>query len=444
MNEKSFYLVSLGCAKNTVDSESMAALLMKAGYAPVEKPSQAGVLIVNTCGFIKPARDESIFELRKLARKKRRGQFLIAAGCLTERYREEVAAQVPGVDGIIGTRRWMDILEVVQQLRTAPPKTLYHLPDAPTVGTDERGVLRVSRQGPSAYLKIADGCRRPCAYCSIPLIKGTAVSRPPEVIAREARLLQDSGLQELILIAQDTTDYGHDLGMRDGLAELIEQITAAAPRLPWLRILYAYPGYVTDRLIDLMATHPQVLHYLDMPLQHAHPETLKRMRRPANVEWVHRTLEKMRTAMPDLALRTTFSVGYPGETEEEFQALLDFIAEVKFDRVGVFPFSFEPGTTSEPLGDPIPAEVKQARAARVMQLQESISLARNQALVGKTLPVLVEEIRNGVAVGRSYRDAPEIDGLVYAEGSAKPGEIVPVMVSGAMVHDLMGSVVAPA
>ena len=444
MNEKSFYLVSLGCAKNTVDSESMAALLMKAGYAPVEKPSQAGVLIVNTCGFIKPARDESIFELRKLARKKRRGQFLIAAGCLTERYREEVAAQVPGVDGIIGTRRWMDILEVVQQLRTAPPKTLYHLPDAPTVGTDERGVLRVSRQGPSAYLKIADGCRRPCAYCSIPLIKGTAVSRPPEVIAREARLLQDSGLQELILIAQDTTDYGHDLGMRDGLAELIEQITAAAPRLPWLRILYAYPGYVTDRLIDLMATHPQVLHYLDMPLQHAHPETLKRMRRPANVEWVHRTLEKMRTAMPDLALRTTFIVGYPGETEEEFQALLDFIAEVKFDRVGVFPFSFEPGTTSEPLGDPIPAEVKQARAARVMQLQESISLARNQALVGKTLPVLVEAIRNGVAVGRSYRDAPEIDGLVYAEGSAKPGEIVPVMVSGAMVHDLMGSVVAPA
>ena len=443
MNEKSFYLVSLGCAKNTVDSESMAALLMKAGYAPVENPSQAGVLIVNTCGFIKPARDESIFELRKLARKKRRGQFLIAAGCLTERYREEVAAQVPGVDGIIGTRRWMDILDVVQQLRTAPPKTLYHLPDAPTVGTDERGVLRVSRQGPSAYLKIADGCRRPCAYCSIPLIKGTAVSRPPAVIAREARLLQDSGVQELILIAQDTTDYGHDLGMRDGLAELIGQITAAAPRLPWLRILYAYPGYVTDRLIELMATHPQVLHYLDMPLQHAHPDTLKRMRRPANVEWVHRTLEKMRTAMPDLALRTTFIVGYPGETEEEFQALLDFIAEVKFDRVGVFPFSFEPGTTSEPLGDPIPADVKQARAARVMQLQESISLARNQALVGKTLPVLVEEIRNGVAVGRSYRDAPEIDGFVYAEGNAKPGEIVPVMVSGAMVHDLMGSVVTP-
>ncbi len=443
MSEKSFYLVSLGCAKNTVDSESMASLLIKAGYSPVEEPSKAGVLIVNTCGFIKPARDESIFELRKLARKKRRGQFLIAAGCLTERYREEVVAQVPGVDGIIGTRRWMDILEVVQQLRTSPPKTLYHLPDAPTVGTDERGVLRVSRQGSSAYLKIADGCRRPCAYCSIPLIKGTAVSRPIEAIVREARLLQDSGLQELILIAQDTTDYGHDLGMKDGLANLIEQITQAAPRLPWLRILYAYPGYVTDRLIELMASRSQVLHYLDMPLQHAHPETLKRMRRPSNVDWVHRTLEKMRAAMPDLALRTTFIVGYPGETEEEFQTLLDFIAEVKFDRVGVFPFSYEPGTASEPLGDPIPTEVKEERASRVMQLQESISLARNQALVGQTLPVLIEGFQNGVAVGRSYRDAPEIDGMVFADGKAQVGQILPVLISGAMTHDLMGSIVQP-
>lgn len=442
MIEKSFYLVSLGCAKNTVDSESMASLLINAGYQPVEKPGQAGLLIVNTCGFIKPARDESIFELRKLAHKKRRGQFLIAAGCLTERYREEVAAQVPGIDGMIGTRRWMDIMDVVQQLRTTQPKTLYHLPDSPTVGTDEHGVLRVSRQGPSAYVKIADGCRRPCAYCSIPLIKGTAVSRPVEAIIREARLLQDAGVKELILIAQDTTDYGHDLGMKDGLAALIEQITTAAPQLPWLRILYAYPGYVTDRLIDLMANTPQVLHYLDMPLQHAHPETLKRMRRPANVDWVHRTLGKMRQAMPDLALRTTFIVGYPGETEEEFQSLLDFITEIKFDRVGVFPFSFEPGTTSEPLGDPIPNELKEERVARVMQFQESISLTRNQALVGKKLPVLIEGIQKGVAVGRSYRDAPEIDGMVFVEGKAQVGQIVPVLISGALVHDLTGSVIA--
>lgn len=442
MNDKSFYLVSLGCAKNTVDSESMASLLIQSGYFPVEKPSQAGILIVNTCGFIKPARDESISELRKLAQKKRRGQFLIAAGCLSERYREEIVKQVPGVNGIIGTRRWMDILDVVQQLRTQPSKTLYHLPDVSTVGTDERGVLRVSRQGSSAYLKIADGCRRPCAYCSIPLIKGTTVSRPPETIASEAKLLQDSGLQELILIAQDTTDYGHDLGMKDGLSTLIEKITNSAPEIPWLRILYAYPGYVTDRLIELMANTPQVLHYLDMPLQHAHPATLKRMQRPANVDWVFKTVEKMRAAMPDLALRTTFIVGYPGETDAEFQTLLDFILEIKFDRVGVFPFSFEPGTSSEPLGDPIPAEVKEERIARLMQLQETISLSRNQTLVGRRLPVLVEGIQDGIAVGRSYRDAPEIDGLVFAEGQAKVGQIVPVMITGALVHDLTGSVVS--
>ena len=232
MDEKNFYLVSLGCAKNTVDSESMASLLMDAGYRPVEKASQAGVLIVNTCGFIRPAREESIETLQELARRKRRGQMLIAAGCLTERYREEVVTQVPGVDGILGTRRWMDILDVVQGLRATAPAPLYHLPDAPTIGTDEHGVLRAAVQGTSAYLKIADGCRRPCAFCSIPLIKGTIVSRPMDTILHEARTLRDSGMQELILIAQDTTDYGHDLGMQDGLARLLENLTREVPDLP--------------------------------------------------------------------------------------------------------------------------------------------------------------------------------------------------------------------
>ena len=272
-----YYLLNLGCAKNLVDADSMVQLLTREGFHGTGSPDEAGVLIVNTCGFIDAARQESLDALRELAAGKQPGQLLIAAGCLSQRYGPGLAQEVPGLDGVIGTRRWMDILDLIERLRgRSHPGPLYHLPDeAQTVGTDERGVLRAAIQGASAYLKIADGCRRPCAYCSIPLIKGTAVSRPPEVIVREARLLQDSGVQELILIAQDTTDYGHDLGMRDGLAELIGQITAAAPRLPWLRILYAYPGYVTDRLIELMATHPQVLHYLDMPLQHAHPETLE-------------------------------------------------------------------------------------------------------------------------------------------------------------------------
>lgn len=446
MRKKSFHLVSLGCSKNTVDSESMAQLLGEAGYHPELNARQAEILLVNTCGFIGPAKEESYRVLRELADAKRKGQYLIAAGCLTQRYGAEVARQVPGIDGIIGTRRWMDIVEVVQRLRGARhPATLYHLPDASTVGADEAGALRVARQGNSAYLKIADGCRRPCAFCAIPLIKGTAVSRPVEAILAEARALQAAGVRELVLIAQDSTDYGHDLGIKNGLAHLLEQLTAAAPRLDWIRIMYAYPGYVTDQLIEVMATHPQIVHYLDMPLQHAHPEALKRMRRPANMDWVYRTLEKMRAAMPDLALRTTFIVGYPGETEAEFETLLQFLTDIRFDRVGAFQFSFEPGTASEPLGDPVPPEVKQARWERLMALQQPISLEKNQGFVGRSLPVLIEglgETEDGqpVSIGRSYRDAPEIDGLVLVDGEIPPGELLPVQIHGAMAYDLLGSV----
>lgn len=453
MTAKSFYLVSLGCSKNTVDSESIGQLLTRAGYQFTEKPSRAGVLIVNTCGFIGPAREESYKALRELAAHKRKGQLLIAAGCLTQRYGAEVARRVPGVDGILGARRWMDIVELIQSLRAAgAPRPRYHLPasgalsvpglpgsvEAPTVGTDEKGVARVSIQGASAYVKIADGCRRPCAFCAIPLIKGTAVSRPPQLILDEARMLQARGLRELILIAQDTTDYGHDLGLKDGLSDLLEGLVQAAPQVDWIRIMYAYPGYITDRLIGTLAAHPQIVPYLDMPLQHAHPDVLRRMRRPANIDWVHHTLQKMRATLPGLALRTTFIVGYPGETETEFQALLDFIQEIRFDRVGAFQFSFEPGTSSEPLGDPIPPEVKQERYERLMALQQPISLEINQSWVGKTLPVLIEGQGDGLSIGRSYRDAPEIDGMVIVEGELPLGALLPVRITGAMTYDLTG------
>jgi ribosomal protein S12 methylthiotransferase len=424
----------------------MAQLLVRDGYQFVQDPARANVLIVNTCGFIGPAKKESLDVLRGLAQSKRGDQLLIAAGCLTQRYGAEVAEQVRGIDGILGTRRWMDIVQLVRDLRkTAHPEPLYHLPsDAVTVGADpvvEDGilpVLRASVAGASAYVKIADGCRRPCAFCAIPLIKGTAVSRPVASILDEARRLRDSGVRELILIAQDTTDYGHDLGIKDGLAVLLEQLTAAVPDIDWIRIMYAYPGYVTDHLVEVMATRKQILPYLDMPLQHAHPKTLYRMRRPSNIDWVHNTLRKMRSAMPDLAIRTTFIVGYPGETEQEFQALLDFVQETRFDRVGTFQFSFEPGTTSEPLGDPVPAEVKQERFERLMELQQSISLQINQSYVGRTLDVLTEGSDNGLTIGRSYRDAPEIDGLVLMEAKAKIGEIIPVKITGAMAYDLTG------
>ena len=421
---KKFLLVSLGCAKNTVDSHSMASLLEHAGYQSTEKINQADVLIVNTCGFIGPARQESLQTLKDLAGRKRRNQLLVAAGCMTERYRELVAQQVPGIDGILGTRRWMDILEVVEGLRPGKqPQPVYHLPDVATVGTDEHQVARIAVQGGSAYLKIADGCRRPCAFCAIPLIKGKAVSRPAQSIFDEARLLESMDVRELILIAQDTTDYGSDLGLKDGLPDLLEGILKAAPNIPWVRVLYAYPGYVTDRLIQVMAENPRIVPYLDMPLQHAHPQTLLRMRRPANMEWVYQTLAKIRSAIPHLALRTTFIVGYPGETEVEFQALADFLREIRFDHVGVFPFSFEPGTSSEPLGDPAPAEVKEARMAALMAIQEQISLEKNQAFIGKTLDVLIEGEEKDLVIGRSYRDAPEIDGLVIAEGQAPSAAI---------------------
>jgi ribosomal protein S12 methylthiotransferase len=445
---KSFHLVSLGCAKNTVDSESMAQLLGGVGYQSTASAGDAEILIVNTCGFIGPAKEESYQVLGELAAAKLDGQMLIAAGCLTQRYGQEVLQRVPGIDGLLGTRRWMDVLDLVGKLREGPhPEPLYHLPDeALTVGRDEKDVLRVSAQGPSAYIKIADGCRRPCAFCAIPLIKGTLVSRPLEAILHEARTLQDAGVREINLIAQDSTDYGHDLGQRGGLASLLESLVAAAPEVDWIRVLYNYPGSVSDRQIEVMAEHPQLIPYLDMPLQHAHPEMLKRMRRPANVDWVHRTLEKMRAAMPDLALRSTFIVGYPGETDEEFETLMGFIKEIRFDRVGAFTFSFEPGTTSEPLGDPIPQAVKDERKERLMLAQQKISLENNQAQVGKTLDVLieghgeVEDSKQPIAVGRSYRDAPEIDGLVFVEGQPPVGEIVPVRITGAMPYDLSGEV----
>ncbi len=444
MSKNTFHLVSLGCAKNTVDSDSMAQLLLRDGYRSMDDPDKAAVLIVNTCGFIGPAKEESYRVLGELAQAKHKGQVLIAAGCLTQRYGVEVAQKVPGVDGILGTRRWMDIVQVVKEVRTGPhPEPVYHLPEAATVGSDENDALRVSVAGSSAYLKVADGCRRPCAFCAIPLIKGTAVSRPVEAIINEARILRDAGVRELVLIAQDTTDYGHDLGLKDGLAVLLEQLTDSVPDMDWIRIMYSYPGYVTDRLIEVMATRKQVLPYLDIPLQHAHPQTLQRMKRPANIDWVHKTLAKMRATISDLSIRTTFIVGYPGETDEEYQALYDFVNEIRFDRVGAFQFSFEPGTTSAPLGDPVPAPVKQERFERLMELQQNISLQVNQSYVGKTLDVLVEGFDNGISVGRSYRDAPEIDGMVLIEGKAKVGDIVPVKISGAMAYDLTGVLAQP-
>lgn len=419
----------------------MAELLTGDGYVPVESQQDATLLIVNTCGFIGPAKEESFQVLKEMAEAKRPGQILIAAGCLTQRYGQEVAEEVPGIDGVLGTRRWMDILTLVRELRASPhPEPVYHLPEVSTVGRDEGGVTRAAVQGASAYLKIADGCRRPCAFCAIPMIKGTLVSRPMESVLAEAGILSERGVRELVLIAQDSTDYGRDLGIRDGLPILLQGLVEAVPDVEWIRVMYAFPGHVTDRLIDVMAAHPQILPYLDMPLQHAHPDTLRRMRRPANMDWVYRTIERMREKMPDLTIRSTFIVGYPGETEAEFEALLGFIHKVRFDRVGAFTYFNEEGTAAAELADSVPGEVKLARKGRLMAAQQAISLQKNQELVGRELGVLIEGQGDGLSVGRSYRDAPEIDGLVFVEGEVPLGEMVSVQITGAMAYDLTGVV----
>ncbi|MGB9672499.1 MAG: 30S ribosomal protein S12 methylthiotransferase RimO [Anaerolineales bacterium] len=451
IKNNSYHIVSLGCAKNDVDSDSMAQLLQSDGYQPQNELKDAQIIIVNTCGFIEPAREESIKTLKSIAARKRKGQYLIAAGCLTQRYAEQVAREVKGLDGIMGTRNWMDIVQVVHQIRNGnAPQTPYHLPTDQTSPADPPQVMRTSIQGASAYIKIADGCRRPCAFCAIPLIKGKPVSRPISAIVADARKLVEQGVKEIILIAQDTTDYGTDLGLKEGLSQLLDALVKNVPEIPWIRILYAYPGYVTDRLIEQIASYKQILPYLDMPLQHAHPDTLKRMQRPANMDWVYRTIEKMRRQIPNLALRTTFIVGYPGETEQEFQTLLDFVKEMRFDRMGAFQFSFERGTASESLGDPIPPQVKQERLERLLSLQQSVSLQINQTWVGKTLSVLIEaktemqdEYGNPtnqfVSIGRSYRESPEIDGLVIIKGKAPLGEIKKVKIDGALPYDLFGT-----
>ncbi len=419
-------------------------LLGQAGYDGTARAAEADVMIVNTCGFLQAAEEESLAELRELARHKRKHQLLIAAGCMAQRNGERIVREVPGVDGLLGTRRWMEIVPFIAGLRGgvgARRRGRYELlgdPDAPLAGP----VLRPPVASGSAYLKISEGCNAPCAFCTIPSFKGKLRSRPLPAVVSEAQALVAAGASELILIAQDTTDYGRDLGMKDGLAALIGELLGQVDAR-WFRILYAYPGHVTPRLIETMASDPRVCHYLDIPLQHGHPATLRRMLRPANVPAQIDTFAKMRAAMPDMALRSTFIVGYPGETEEEFAGLLEFLETIQFDRVGAFTFSPEPGTPAASLPDHVPAELQQERYERLMERQQRISLARNQLQVGRRLDVLVEaegqlEDRKGrVSLARSYRDAPEIDGLVIVPGVLPPGVFTQVQVTGALEYDLL-------
>jgi ribosomal protein S12 methylthiotransferase len=428
-----FYLETLGCPKNRVDSEMMAQLLRQAGHRPVDHPRRAELLIVNTCGFIEPAREESYAELLALAEKKRRGQWLIAAGCLAQRYEDEIRQRIPQVDAVLGTQSWPEIVSLIEELADRGGTRVIVRPDGDLVAS----VARDSVESVTAYVKIADGCSASCAFCAIPLIKGPQRSKPPEDILREAEELQALGVQELVLIAQNSTAYGRDLGMEDGLPPLLDRLAERVPDVPWLRLLYAYPQDVSPQLIERMARLPQVCHYLDLPLQHAHPATLRRMGRPHDVQAIHDLIAELRAAIPDIALRSTFIVGYPGETEEEFAALLEFLSVTEMDKVGVFAYSPEEGTAAMRLPNHLPAEVIAERYDEAMRHQQAISLAANRRQVGRELEVLIEGVGDGVSVGRSYREAPEIDGYVLLLGELPVGEIVPARILDAQEYDLI-------
>ena len=439
MPGKTFYLLSLGCAKNTVDSASISHQLKSEGFQEVSNHKKADVIIVNTCGFIADARDESIREIKRLSKNKSKQQMLIAAGCLSQRYGKELIQQVTGINGVLGTQSWMHMVELITRLQATQDKILQvsHASSYPVYPAD---VPQYAIQGGSAYLKIADGCRHTCSFCAIPLIKGISRSRPIKAILDDAEHLQGKGIKELILIAQDSTDYGSDLGFKDGLPQLLDALVLGCPDIPWIRIMYAYPGLITSKLIDRIARNRQIIPYIDIPLQHANVSILRSMKRPHDIEWIYRTITNLRASVPNIAIRSTFIVGYPGESEADFSELLEFIQTIRFDRVGAFLYSCEEGTPAESLGDPISSDIKQDRLNRLMEVQQSISLALNQQWVGKTLDVLVEGKQSGFLIGRSFRDAPEIDGLILAQGDYPVGQICKVQITGAMEYDLTGFV----
>jgi ribosomal protein S12 methylthiotransferase len=436
-----FYIASLGCPKNTVDANAMGILLRRAGFEATLEPHEADLVIVNTCGFIEPARQESLETMRALADQLRPDQRLVAAGCWAQRAPQDLQALVPALDAVLGTRTWHQIVPLARRLFEPSKTPLTWVEGSPVTMPEQAGTPGYVVSGPSAFLKIADGCSRACAFCAIPAIKGPSVSRTVDAILEDARQLQELGVLEINLVAQDATGYGHDRGRTEGLADLLERLVATAPEVPWIRLLYAYPGYLTPRLMHVIAEQPHILPYIDLPLQHAHPAVLRRMRRPADVDQVRDTVQHLRELMPDVALRTAFIVGFPGETEAEYLTLLDFVNEMRFDRMGVFLYSEEAGTAAAELEDDVPPEVKRERYEALMVAQQAISYRQNLSRVGSRMDVLLEGVGDGLTVGRSYRDAPEIDGLVLIQEELTPHRLVTVEITDALEYDVVGQVV---
>ena len=423
-----YHLVTLGCAKNTVDSMRLEQALRSGRHTPVREPGEADLLLVNTCGFIDAAKDESIEVVRGLDESRRDGQQLYVVGCLTQIAGDTVKQAVPGVDQIFGAEQWDAIAASI-----GASSATFDIPD---------GGLPLLGQ-PSAYLKISDGCDRPCTFCIIPTIKGRMHSGATRQLIAEARMFAAAGAKELVLVAQDSTAYGEDEGDRDGLAKLLEELSEAVPEVPWIRLMYAYPGRVTPRLAEAMAGLPNVVPYLDMPLQHGSDSMLQRMKRP-RLSKSRESIEVIRKAIPDAVLRTTFIVGFPGETDEQFDELLDFVEEQEFDHVGAFTYSPQAGTPAATFPDQVESEVMEERYGALMELAQQISHEKNQAMVGREVDVLVESEEptesvsgDAVVVGRTYRDAPEVDGLAFLKGTFPAGSLVRARVDGALPYDLL-------
>jgi ribosomal protein S12 methylthiotransferase len=399
---------------------------------PVLNPHDADAVIVNTCGFIEQSQQQSLDAIQQLASEKRPGQTLIVAGCLTQLYGGKVKAESTAVDYVFGVGQWPE----VARLLSVDVDAIHDIPDHN---------VRVS--GPSAYLKISDGCDAPCAFCVIPRIKGSLRSAPVGMLVKEAQRLVAAGAKELVLVGQDTTAYGEDLGLpvASGLPGLLRTLSEAVGPDTWLRLMYAYPSRVTPELIEAMASLPNVVHYLDVPLQHGSEAVLRRMKRPHNLEKVYGFVAELRAAMPDIVLRTSFIAGFPGETESEFEEVLAFARAIRFDHAGCFTYSQQQWTSAFDLPDQVPDDVKAKRRDRFMRQQQKIAAKQAARFVGRTLPTLVEgtgEDEDGkpVVVGRTYREAPEVDGIVIARGAASIGQRIPVRIDQSAGYDLYGTV----
>lgn len=438
MSEKIMF-VTLGCEKNLVDSEIMAGILDEHGFTLVENKEEADVIVVNTCGFIDAAKEESVNTILDMAELKETGNLkaLIVSGCLSQRYKEQLMAEMPEIDGIVGTGDFDQIHRIVEgALAGKKPILVGH----PAFNYDRLLPRKVSTPRYTAHIKIAEGCDNACTFCSIPLMRGKFRSRSIESIVAEAERLAGQGVKEISLIAQDSTNYGTDLYGRFMLPELLERVSEV-PGLAWIRLHYAYPGFFTDELIETIATNPKVCKYVDLPLQHSEDHILKKMRRPGRQKDVRELVGKIRAAIPDVALRTSLIVGFPGESEEDFERLVEFVREMRFDRLGVFTYSMEEDTPAARLPNQVPQDVKEWRASYLMEVQRQISLELSGKRVGQTLDVLIERYdgRNDVYIGRTQFDAPEIDGEVFVTAKdATIGELAKVKITHAYEYDLSG------